>query len=573
MNPFNRFRLFHALFVIGFLAVYFSGDDGDLLHVWLGYGLVVLVAIRLLLALIRVKGFPALWPTFRSGAVSITVNRVLVIALFLSASATLTTGLIMVDHVRVLSLAATQVIAPAYADDDEAWEKSGRMLSRFSGDEIEEIHEIIANTTLVIAAIHIGFMLAFQRRFALNMIPGFEGLARRWRGLASKASGVGGDYLRSIPAVNPPKEEVVGWSGFRNFKVARRVIEDSAQQICSFYLEPEDRQSLPSFKPGQFLTFRLDVPKADGGCTEQITRCYSLSDAPHSDHYRVSIKRVPSPPRSDHLPGRSSNFFHDHIQVGTTLQVRAPSGHFYLEPGSSPIVLIAGGIGITPMLSMLNWCQAHQPEREVWFFYGVGNGKETAFTAHLSAIAAAKPSVYLRLCFSDPLPEDQLGKDFHHHGRVDVNLFRRELPLTPYHYYICGPTPMMETLVSALDDWGVPDSHIHLEAFGPAFIKRRKPETTATGSAITAPVSDITVSFAKSGKQAQWSLQSGSLLEFAESQGIAIDSGCRAGGCGTCQTTIRSGEVSYRQSPDYDPEPGTCLMCVCTPKTHVTLEA
>jgi ferredoxin-NADP reductase len=372
--------------------------------------------------------------------------------------------------------------------------------------------------------------------------------------------------------VPPPKEEAIGWAGFRPFKVARRAIEDSSQQICSFYLEPEDHQPLPAFMPGQFLTFRLDVPKADGSGNEQITRCYSLSDAPQRDHYRVSIKRVPPPPRSGLPPGRSSNFFHDHIQVGTALQVRAPSGHFYLEPGNTPIVLIAGGIGITPMLSMLNWCQMNQPEREVWFFYGVRNSRETAFAAHLNAIAADNRNIHLRLCFSDPLPEDQPGKDFQHHGRVGVDLFRMELPLKPYHYYLCGPTPMMETLVPALEDWGVPDSHIHFEAFGPASIKRRKPAATAA-SATPAPVGDITVTFAKSGKQALWSPHSGSLLEFAESQGIAIDSGCRAGGCGTCQTTIRSGEVSYRQSPDFDPEPGTCLMCVCTPKTNVTLEA
>lgn len=377
----------------------------------------------------------------------------------------------------------------------------------------------------------------------------------------------------SIAEVNPERAQVAGWSGYRPFKVARRVIEDAAGQICSFYLVPEDGQPLPSYKPGQFLTFRLDVPKADGPGSESVTRCYSLSDAPQSEHHRVSIKRVPPPPNSDHPPGRSSNFFHDHVQVGTTLQVRAPSGHFYLEPGSSPIVLIAGGIGITPMLSMLNWCQLHQPEREVWFFYGVRNGREAVFSAHLSAIAAASPNIHLRLCFSEPLPQDQPGKDFHHHGRVDVPLLRMELSLKPYHYFICGPTPMMASLVAALEDWGVFDSHIHFEAFGPASIQRRKPEAAANQSGIAAPDSDITVTFAKSGKQARWSTQSGSLLEFAESQGIAIDSGCRAGGCGTCQTTIRSGEVAYRQSPDYDPEPGTCLMCVCTPRTHVTLEA
>lgn len=380
------------------------------------------------------------------------------------------------------------------------------------------------------------------------------------------------EAVETLPTFDSPSTEVAGWTGFRELRVVRRVIEDDAGQICSFYLQPEDGQPLPAYKPGQFLTFRLNAPKADGNGTEQLTRCYSLSDAPRTDHYRVSIKQVPAPPGTDFPPGRASNFFHAQVQVGTTLQVRAPSGHFYLEPGNAPIVLIAGGIGITPMLSMLAWCQEHQPGREVWFFYGVRNSKEVACAAYLRAVAAASANVRLRLCFSDPLPEDQPGRDFHHHGRVGVNLFRMELPLRPYHYYICGPTPMMETLVSALDDWGVPDSHIHFEAFGPASIKRRRPADAIPEEDHAAPLGDITVTFAKSGKQAPWTPQSGSLLEFAEGLGITIDSGCRAGGCGTCQTTIRSGEVAYRQTPDFDPEPGTCLMCVCTPKSHVTLE-
>lgn len=377
----------------------------------------------------------------------------------------------------------------------------------------------------------------------------------------------------SAESVSRQNEEVAGWKGFRPFRVARREIEDGAGQICSFHLQSEDGEPLPSFKPGQFLTFRLDVPKADGGGTEQITRCYSLSDAPQPDHFRVSIKRMSPPPASDHPPGRSSNFFHNRIQVGTTLQVRAPSGHFYLEPGSGPIVLIAGGIGITPLLSMLNWCQTHQPEREVWFFYGVRHRKEAAFAAHLRAVAKANPGVHLRLCFSDPQPDDQAGVDFHHHGRIDVNLLRMELPLKPYHYYVCGPAPMMETLVPALEDWGVPEPHIHFEAFGPASIQRRGIEPAVTEVATATPASGITVTFAQSGKEARWESGAGNLLEFAEAQGVAIDSGCRAGGCGTCQTTISSGEVAYRQSPDYDPEPGTCLMCVCTPKTDLTLAA
>jgi ferredoxin-NADP reductase len=115
---------------------------------------------------------------------------------------------------------------------------------------------------------------------------------------------------------------------------------------------------LPPFLPGQFLTFRLDVPTTGG--TEQIIRCYSLSDAPRPDSYRVSIKRV-LPPEGSQLPaGRSSSFFHDQVAVGSLLQVRAPAGHFHIDRSDAPVVLIGGGIGITPMLSMLNWCLAEQ---------------------------------------------------------------------------------------------------------------------------------------------------------------------------------------------------------------------
>ena len=103
------------------------------------------------------------------------------------------------------------------------------------------------------------------------------------------------------------------------------------------------------------------------------------------------------------------------------------------------MVLIGGGIGITPMLSMLNWCLTEQPGREVWLFYGVRNSHEIIMKAQLEALAAAHQNFHLRMCFSDPLPEDVAVRDYQHPVRVDVNLLRMQLPLKPYHYYICGP--------------------------------------------------------------------------------------------------------------------------------------
>lgn len=397
------------------------------------------------------------------------------------------------------------------------------------------------------------------------------GFWRHWQGYQALREGaqelnlpVTRDSLKNDESEVP----VAAWTGFRTFHVERKIVEDAANSVCSFYLKPEDGQALPAFLPGQFLTFRLDIPKAEGG-SEQIIRCYSLSDAPRQDGYRVSIKRAMPPGGSQVPAGRSSSYFHDQVAVGSQLQVRAPSGHFHIDRSDAPVVLVGGGIGITPMLSMLNWCLAEQPGREVWLFYGVRHGRELVMKSHLEALAAAHPNFHLRFCFSDPLADDIAGRDYHHGGRIDVQLLRGQLPLKPYHFYICGPTPLMESLVPALEDWGVPDAHIHYEAFGPASIKRKQ---AAAPAVAVAADSDIVVTFAKSGKQLQWQPASGSLLEFAEANGIAVDSGCRAGGCGSCQTTIRAGEVSYRQEPEFDPEPGNCLLCVSIPKTSVTLE-
>ena len=363
----------------------------------------------------------------------------------------------------------------------------------------------------------------------------------------------------------------VAWVGFRNFRVQRKEAEDAAGQICSFYLVPQDAAPLPAFLPGQFLTFRLDIPSQQGGA-EALMRCYTLSDAPNPNAYRVSIKRAHTPAGTAHAQGHASNYFHDHVVVGSVVQVRAPAGHFYLDRSEAPVVLIAGGIGITPMLSMVNWCLAEQVGREVWLFYGVRNGAELIMQSHLLALAAVHPQLHLHFCFSDPQPGDLLApaaRAAHcHAGRVNMALMRKLLPLKSYHFYMCGPTPMLASLVPALEDWGVPDARIHFEAFGPASIQRKtvtsaQPDTRAA----------LMVNFAKSGKQFAWQPGMGSLLDFAEAHGVSVASGCRAGVCGSCQTTIRTGAVAYAQPLDWSPDPGTCLLCVSTPQTAVTLEA
>lgn len=363
------------------------------------------------------------------------------------------------------------------------------------------------------------------------------------------------------------------WAGWRDFRVAQRAFEDAAQTQCSFYLQPVDGQPLPAFKPGQFLTFALDVKpgSAEGAAiTRAITRCYSLSDQPDPAHYRVTIKRVPAP--ADHPgfePGLSSNHFHDQVQVGDVLRVKAPAGHFFIDPDPNvPAVLIGGGIGITPMMSMLRWCVSRQPERAVHLYYGLRNSGEHAFKQQLEQVAASHPALRLNVAYSRPGDSDLQGRDYQHQGHVDVELLRRTLPHGRHQFYVCGPPAMMQTLVPALAEWGVPVADIHYEAFGPASVKL--PGATEPKAA---DVAAVEVRFQRSGRTLNWDGRDASLLDFAERHGVAVESGCRSGGCGSCETRLLAGTVQYEHAPDHDVAAGHCLLCVGRPASPLVLEA
>ena len=362
------------------------------------------------------------------------------------------------------------------------------------------------------------------------------------------------------------------WQGTRAFRVEGRAFEDAAKTQCSFYLRPQDGLALPPFKPGQFLTFVLDVPAAEGSDAKRVTRCYSLSDRPDPQTYRVTIKRVPAPPDAPGVPaGVSSNYFHDVVLEGNVLSLRAPSGHFYLDAQSQqPIVLIGGGIGITPMMSMLRWCLEHQPQRQVHLYYGLRNSAEHAYKQTLEALAKDAGNVHLHVVYSKPLAHDVKGVDYQHCGHANVALLQTTLPHGPHQFYICGPAAMMESLVPALAHWGVPNADIHFEAFGPASVR-----LPAAPDAVDAPAlpGSAEVRFERSGRTLQWTGKEFSLLDFAEAHGVEVESGCRSGGCGSCVTTVRSGMVDYDTPPDYDLQAGQCLLCVGKPRGPLVLEA
>lgn len=368
-----------------------------------------------------------------------------------------------------------------------------------------------------------------------------------------------------------PSTTGLAWEGYKELAVGRREVEDAIGSVCSFYLKAPQGEPLPSFRPGQFLTFKLPVVDPATGRPRPVIRCYSLSDRPRPDYYRISVKRLAPPADEPDAPaGLSSSYLHDHVQAGSRLLVKAPSGHFHLMADEPlPVVLVAGGIGVTPMLSIINTLSEKGVSREVWLFYGVRNGAEQVMKEHLRGLAAAHPNFHLHVCYSRPGSDDVEGVDYQHRGHVDLPLLRSTLKLARYQFYVCGPKPMMETLVPALAEWGVDAGDIHYESFGPASLVRHERPKAAPGETVR----PLTVTFTKSGRRIPWDFGAGSLLVLAETNGVEVESGCRAGSCGSCQTRINAGEVEYSQQPDADVAPGHCLLCITTPKTDLTLAA
>ena len=378
-----------------------------------------------------------------------------------------------------------------------------------------------------------------------------------------------------IDSALPASPPAAAWSGWRDFRVTGRNFEDAANSQCSFHLQPVDGLPLAAFRPGQYLTFSLPVAVTPGGVAATgtgLVRCYSLSDRPDASGYRITVKRAAPPAGRPDLPaGVSTAHFHDVVQVGDRLRVRAPSGHFVIDAETTvPVVFIAGGIGITPLLSMLRWSIVRQPGREIVLLYGVRNSAEHAFKAELDGLARIHPALKLYVVYASPAPDDVLGRDYLYAGYISLALLRSILPHGRHRFYVCGPPPMMQSLVPALRDWGVNDDDIRFEAFGPA---TARPAGPVANEPLLAPPMALEVRLQRAGRALVWDGQDANLLDFLERHGVAMESGCRTGSCGTCETGLLTGSVNYADRPDHDIAAGCCLPCVGTPRSALVLDA
>ncbi|MET3683897.1 nitric oxide dioxygenase [Alkalibacillus flavidus] len=249
-----------------------------------------------------------------------------------------------------------------------------------------------------------------------------------------------------------------GWKDFKPFYIADKVVESDV--ITSFYLKPVDGQSLPTYNAGQYISVKLDIPSE----TYTNIRQYSLSDKPHADYFRISVKR-----EDEHDPnGVVSNYLHNDTNIGDHVEVSAPAGEFTLNTYSTkPLVLMGGGVGVTPMMSMLHQVVNEQPNRPVSFVHAVRNGDVQAFKDEVTNLVLNHQHVNVHTILSNPTADDRANQHYHHEGFISFDWMTQHLPYEDADFYFCGPKPFMETVMNHLHQLGVSDNRINFEFFGP----------------------------------------------------------------------------------------------------------
>ncbi|BDA83160.1 flavohemoprotein [Aureimonas sp. SA4125] len=245
-----------------------------------------------------------------------------------------------------------------------------------------------------------------------------------------------------------------GWLGWRDFRIERKIRESDI--VTSFLLRPVDAGPVIRHRPGQYLTFQLE--QAEGAA---LKRNYSISSAPNGQTYRISVKREPM--------GDASNWLHDRADIGTVLKIAPPSGDFFLkDEAEGPIVLLSGGVGLTPMVSMLEAVALRGTNVSLHYVHGTQDGGTHAMGDHVRNLVRGRPNLKATTFYMSPRSEDVLGRTHDAEGVVTIDWLRENTPIKQADYYLCGPKPFLAAFVRGLRRAGVNDDRVHYEFFGPA---------------------------------------------------------------------------------------------------------
>ncbi|WP_437656829.1 FAD-binding oxidoreductase [Sorangium sp. So ce1182] len=353
------------------------------------------------------------------------------------------------------------------------------------------------------------------------------------------------------PAPAPPRAL---WSG----KLRVGNIQRETPSVKTFRLMLPSGDPIPfTFAPGQFVNVFVQI---DG---KRVTRSYSIASSPTQRGYvELGIKR------EEH--GLLSRHMHDVVKVGDELDISGPVGRFtFTGTEDDSVVLIAGGVGITPMMSIVRYLSDRCWPGQIYLVFLCRAPEEFIFRDELEALQRQNPRLQVTVTMSRAERTDWKGP----RGRVSKDLLLKAIPdLTKRRIHLCGPPPMMDAVKALLGELGVPPDHLHTEAFGPPS-KTNPAVTVVTPPAVAAE--GPLVSFSTSGKSAR--IRDGkTVLDLADEIGVSIDSSCRAGTCGVCKVKLASGEVTMAVEDALDASEkasGVILACQARPRGDIAVEA
>ncbi len=404
---------------------------------------------------------------------------------------------------------------------------------------------LAAATTFHVGVAVIRRARSWPRRFSPWALPGFVLGALPWLfptpdGLAGLFIAQGLWFLACERAFPPPPPVPAGWEETKVLEIV-----DQTEDIRTFRMR---RPKNFDYKPGQFLTIQIRI---EG---KPAIRCYSICSAPATQNViDISVKRQ----------GLVSGALHQTIKSGSALIVRKPAGPFVYPEGTDlPIVLLGGGVGITPLLSMLRHAVVAEPKRRVTLVFSVKTERDIPFREELLSFEPNHPQT--KVVFAVTRGGEMPGI---HKGRVDADLLRRLTDGDPTRavYCICGPTPMIDGMKELLAGLGVPREQVLAEEFQAA---------VAAASAPAGAMVPVTLVLKKTGGSVR--IPPGrTLLEAAEAGGAEIPFACRSGVCKSCRTKLVSGEVDCDAPAldDKDRAEGFTYPCVAWARTNCEMDA
>ncbi|WP_335955753.1 NO-inducible flavohemoprotein [Acinetobacter guillouiae] len=247
------------------------------------------------------------------------------------------------------------------------------------------------------------------------------------------------------------------WLGWRKFKIAKKVNE--SEEITSFYLAPVDGGALPKYEAGQYISVRVFVE----ALSLKQPRQYTLSTSPQTDYLRISVKREDE--KGDLASGWVSNTLHG-LAEGSEIEVSAPTGNFYLIDSSKRNVFISAGVGLTPMIAMLNQLVTLDMPQPASFIHACRSSQVHAMKQHIQEQKTKFPRLSTFTAYEFPHSGDVIGEDYDVAGRLDLATVDTALLPANADYYLCGPIPFMQQQHQALVARGIKPEQIHSEAFG-----------------------------------------------------------------------------------------------------------